>query len=179
MNRFITETDGAVTVDWVVLTAALVGVGIAAMLVISGGVEDLATDISNEMKREDGIIKTAFEPDTPAGPAGVEMNVQATHGFTVGARATTIFPTDLSPGEEVAFLIFEVPLEDGETVYRIEGATRDGIINHPDVVYGDPFVVWSDSPQGHLLDNDGNPIGNTVDAPPNADTLERPSWAAW
>ena len=49
MNAFIADESGAVTVDWVVLTAALVGLGLAVMAVVSGGVEDLSGDISNSL----------------------------------------------------------------------------------------------------------------------------------
>jgi len=36
--------SGAVTVDWVVLTAAIVGLGIAVLTSVSGGTMDLAND---------------------------------------------------------------------------------------------------------------------------------------
>ncbi|MDG3041838.1 hypothetical protein [Roseicyclus marinus] len=45
-KTFVTDTSGAVAVDWVVLTGGLVGLGIAATLVVSGGMEDLSGDIS-------------------------------------------------------------------------------------------------------------------------------------
>ena len=45
LRRFLKSETGAVTVDWVVLTAALVGLGLAVMSVVSGGVESLATEI--------------------------------------------------------------------------------------------------------------------------------------
>ena len=60
MNQAFTSSEsGAVTVDWVVLTAALVGLGLATMTVVSGGVSDLSTDIDTQLK-SDGIIQTAF-----------------------------------------------------------------------------------------------------------------------
>ena len=48
-NKFRRDEDGAVTVDWVVLTAAIVGLGIAILATVSGGVSDLAGDISSEL----------------------------------------------------------------------------------------------------------------------------------
>jgi Flp pilus assembly pilin Flp len=45
IKTFAKSESGAVTVDWVVLTAAIVGLGLAVMAVVSGGVEDLAGDI--------------------------------------------------------------------------------------------------------------------------------------
>ena len=59
MNEFVKTESGAVTVDWVVLTAALVGLGLAAMAVVSGGVKDLSDDVDTQL-RQGGIIRTAF-----------------------------------------------------------------------------------------------------------------------
>ena len=50
INTFKNDESGAVTVDWVVLTAALVGLGLAVMGVVSGGIEDLSTDISSALE---------------------------------------------------------------------------------------------------------------------------------
>ncbi|MDJ0860353.1 MAG: pilus assembly protein [Dinoroseobacter sp.] len=57
-NTFRNEEDGAVTVDWVVLTAAIVGLGIAVYGVVSGGISDLSTDIDTQLKTDQ--IKTKF-----------------------------------------------------------------------------------------------------------------------
>jgi Flp pilus assembly pilin Flp len=45
IKNFAKSESGAVTVDWVVLTAALVGLGLAVMAVVSGGIEDLSGEI--------------------------------------------------------------------------------------------------------------------------------------
>ncbi|WP_255553416.1 Flp family type IVb pilin [Maritimibacter sp. DP1N21-5] len=47
LARFSTDTDGAVTVDWVVLTAAIVGLGIAVLTSVSGGTTALASKTSS------------------------------------------------------------------------------------------------------------------------------------
>jgi Flp pilus assembly pilin Flp len=49
IKNFAKSESGAVTVDWVVLTAALVGLGMAAMTVVSNGIEDMSTDISTTL----------------------------------------------------------------------------------------------------------------------------------
>jgi Flp pilus assembly pilin Flp len=49
IKNFRADEDGAVTVDWVVLTAAIVGLGIAVLTSVSNGAETLATDISDEL----------------------------------------------------------------------------------------------------------------------------------
>jgi Flp pilus assembly pilin Flp len=48
-RKFNNEEDGAVTVDWVVLTAAVVGLGVAALAAIKGGTGTLTTKINNQM----------------------------------------------------------------------------------------------------------------------------------
>ncbi len=48
-TTFAKSRSGAVTVDWVVMTAAMVGLGLAVMFVVSGGVENLSTDVAQEL----------------------------------------------------------------------------------------------------------------------------------
>lgn len=52
INTFINDESGAVTVDWVVLTAALVGLGLAVMSVVSGGIENLSSDIGQSLANQ-------------------------------------------------------------------------------------------------------------------------------
>ena len=49
IKTFSRDEDGAVTVDWVVLTAAIVGLGIAVLTSVSGGTTSLADKISGEL----------------------------------------------------------------------------------------------------------------------------------
>ena len=59
-KTFRNDEEGAVTVDWVVLTAAVVGLGILAMAAINTGVEGLNTDISSSIGTVgDNIVVTA------------------------------------------------------------------------------------------------------------------------
>jgi Flp pilus assembly pilin Flp len=46
IKNFRKDEDGAVTVDWVVLTAAVVGLAVAAYSSIETGVENLTTNTS-------------------------------------------------------------------------------------------------------------------------------------
>ena len=48
--NFIKDDSGAVTVDWVVLTAAIVGIAIAVITLISGGVETASEGIDEELQ---------------------------------------------------------------------------------------------------------------------------------
>ena len=49
VKRFKKDEDGAVTVDWVVLTAAIVGLGIAVLTSVSGGTTSLADKVSSSL----------------------------------------------------------------------------------------------------------------------------------
>ena len=51
-NSFKKDEDGAVTVDWVVLTAAIVGLGIAVLTSVSGGTNALANKISSNLSSQ-------------------------------------------------------------------------------------------------------------------------------
>ncbi|NVJ96463.1 MAG: hypothetical protein HWD91_12800, partial [Marivivens sp.] len=46
IKNFRNDEDGAVTVDWVVLTAALVGIGIAVISSVSGGTTAMGDKMS-------------------------------------------------------------------------------------------------------------------------------------
>ena len=48
-KNFKRDEDGAVTVDWVVLTAAIVGLGIAVLISVSGGTTSLANKFSSNL----------------------------------------------------------------------------------------------------------------------------------
>ena len=45
--EFITDENAAVTVDWVVLTAAIVGITIAVLTLISTGINNASTAIDD------------------------------------------------------------------------------------------------------------------------------------
>ena len=47
IKQFSRGEEGAVTVDWVVLTAAIVGLGLAVVTTVAGGVQTLADRIAH------------------------------------------------------------------------------------------------------------------------------------
>ncbi|MCO4848964.1 MAG: hypothetical protein KC448_13455 [Yoonia sp.] len=49
IKNFKNDESGAVTVDWVVLTAAIVLLGVAVGASVSGGAKGLAADIGADM----------------------------------------------------------------------------------------------------------------------------------
>jgi len=56
--NFFKDEAGAVTVDWVVLSAGVVGTGIALVVLVSGGIESLAGETASHMAGVE--IRTAF-----------------------------------------------------------------------------------------------------------------------
>jgi Flp pilus assembly pilin Flp len=58
-KNFSKDEDGAVTVDWVVLTAAVVGLGIAGVATIQTGIGTAATTISGDIATNSDNTLTA------------------------------------------------------------------------------------------------------------------------
>ena len=53
VTRFLAAEDGAITVDWVVLTAAIIGLGMAAAFFVGANVPGLADKTSDYMTNYD------------------------------------------------------------------------------------------------------------------------------
>ena len=58
IRQFVEGEDGAVTVDWVLITAGVVGLAIATAAVVSGGVGALSTETSDTLSG--ATIRTSF-----------------------------------------------------------------------------------------------------------------------
>lgn len=52
IKNFRNDEDGAVTVDWVVLTAAIVGLGIAVLSSVGKGTTELGNKISSQLSAQ-------------------------------------------------------------------------------------------------------------------------------
>ena len=48
-KSFKSDESGAVTVDWVVLTAAIVGLGMVVMVAVGGGITGLGNSIVDDL----------------------------------------------------------------------------------------------------------------------------------
>ena len=64
-RKIRTEEDGAVTVDWVVLTAAVVGLGAAALSLVRTETAGLTTKIGNYLSSAE--VNTSFGAGTGTG----------------------------------------------------------------------------------------------------------------
>ncbi len=51
-HKFLTSDSGAVSVDWVVLTAAVAGMALAATAVIEDGISTLASDLEAQLRTQ-------------------------------------------------------------------------------------------------------------------------------
>lgn len=49
IRNFTTDTDGAVTVDWVVLTAVAAAFGVIVTTTLGSGTDDVATNIGSNL----------------------------------------------------------------------------------------------------------------------------------
>jgi Flp pilus assembly pilin Flp len=63
-SAFLNDETGAVTVDWVVLTAAIVGLGLVVFTFIQPAISNLASDIGKEVTAAGTKMKAA-DPSTP------------------------------------------------------------------------------------------------------------------
>lgn len=69
LKTFKNDESGAVTVDWVVLTAAIVGLGIVVMQTVGVGITGLSTDIATEIgDTEIGFGTTGGGTPAPTAP---------------------------------------------------------------------------------------------------------------
>ena len=58
-KSFANDEAGAVTVDWVVLTAAIVGLGMVVMTTVGGGIEGLGKKVVTDLNsRNSGYTST-------------------------------------------------------------------------------------------------------------------------
>lgn len=65
LNKFRNDESGAVTVDWVVLTAAIVGLGVLVVSQISGAIGEVTRDMAGEIRTTTTGSEAAFN-GTPA-----------------------------------------------------------------------------------------------------------------
>lgn len=55
VKTFKNDESGAVTVDWVVLTAAIVGLGIAVLTAVAGSIGNVTDAIEDDLELADGF----------------------------------------------------------------------------------------------------------------------------
>ena len=80
-RAFAENESGAITVDWVVLTAATVGMGLATMALINSGVEQTVSDIDAGLNAPSVIVRMyngfGYDPYDSAGFSTLLKNVSS------------------------------------------------------------------------------------------------------
>jgi len=61
MSKFLSDETGAVTVDWVVLTAALVGLGLSVVALISAGAREPTNALNSTLGTDIVASSTSFD----------------------------------------------------------------------------------------------------------------------
>jgi len=136
-KRFLTRQDGAVTVDFVVLTAAIVGLGGAVLTTTSGGVTGLAGDIV------DFLRDSSVNGTRAGGPTYGQVIMGDGYGSAGGCTLTMVNGQAVQSCTPSSFTMNELyAMSDGTNWWK-KTVTTGGVTT----------VTWADQD------------GNVVDAP--------------
>jgi hypothetical protein len=118
-KKFVDDQSGAVTVDWVVMTAAVVGLGIAALGTVASGLSNASSAVETQLTDQD--ISTSFGASLGLTTAfnGMTANDYVTYGQglapgnngAVYAHATSAASADAPAGYN-----FDNPLHAGNSI---------------------------------------------------------------
>ncbi len=141
-SDFLRNQSGAVAVDWVVLTGSVVGLGLATMAVVSGGVENLATDTAQSLADQSGSgvfnwggsLQTIASFDFSGGSAegwfgGQVMDMGGEIGelLVLGRNESTGFQVEIPDGTQEAVMSFNLvsgdSLDGEQATMSINGTT--------------------------------------------------------
>lgn len=90
-KAFVAEEDGAITVDWVVLSSAVVAMSIAATDVLRGGLADVASDLEAQLRSQqisDAFVVFTSAHFEPLYEAGLLTEAQAADLFDLANTMT-------------------------------------------------------------------------------------------
>ena len=160
-RTFIAAEQGAVTVDWVVLTSALVGFGVAVVGVISVGIRDLSEETGSELsgvriqtsfaEALGSIFGTDFADGAGEWIGGVAVNLP---GFGEVLRVD---------GGETAELTLDVPDGASEATFSFDVIGADDLDGDPATIFvnGTEVAVYSDD-HGTITTSDAGASGISV-----------------
>lgn len=163
LRRFVEEENGAVAVDWVVLSGGLVAVGMAAVMVISGGIESLSGELAGEVS---GIeIRTSFARAVAALADSMDFSDGA--GAWIGGTAVSLAGfgevLQIGPGATAELQIAVPPGASSATItFDLLGV--DDLSGPAATVFidGVPVAIYSDN-HGNITTSDLGVSGMTVD----------------
>lgn len=109
VESFIASEDGVVTVDWVVISAGLVGLGLATVSTVSGGVSQASNDISGALTGQGiasffGAAFTAATSALTATSVWSDPDATSTEFSNIDALS---FASDIAFAAEDEGIIFE------------------------------------------------------------------------
>jgi hypothetical protein len=193
MVSFIEAEDGAVTADWVVLTAAMVGLGLAVMSTISFGLETRTASITGTMDAMaivDAFDAVLAEDDFETGRgAWLGGELRSISGFgqilalsSDGDEAS--LPIDVDPSHDYAVIEFDMIVGDSwddENARLSIGGTEFAAIRH-DWQAAEPTIQTLDVPgeRSVTLTRVDTQSGtwNSADGRPNTDYVYRVRYVA-
>jgi Flp pilus assembly pilin Flp len=170
--RFVTDERGAITVDWTVMTAAVAGLGLASMGVVSGGIENLSTDISNHLSSNDwnlfdnGLIPVDSFNFTGGDMAGwiggqvMDMGGQIGELLVLGPNQATGYLMQVAEGTEQAIMQFDLIAGDS-----LDNSAQWGTDTATIMLNGVPVAIATDNHQTMTFDIpqvDGTTVEATV-----------------
>jgi len=160
LPAFLRSESGAVTVDWVVLTAALVGLGIAVMAVIRFGMSDLSADTRDVMTNT--VIRTSFAR------LGALFGTDFSNGADgwSGGRVVTLagFGEVLQIGPNgTADLLVDVPPDATRATLTFDLIGADDLSGEPAAILidGEEVALYSDD-HGNVILTDREVDGVTI-----------------
>lgn len=144
-QTFLSDENGAVTVDWVVMTAALVGLALAVMTAVRGGVADLSGEISTLMA--DYEIETTFRESFPWDISDV---------WPLGGDSPTAADPNYEPFDQANYDMLVAVLRglDTDQLQATDGALTQGsrLAVQSELTRRDALLDWQ---QGRVDDTEG------------------------
>ena len=144
IRRFLAAESGAVTVDWLVLSAAITGLGLASATAVRSGAGSLGTEVSDSLTSASVVSLDCL--GTGSGPAGFECYTGPTiasalggYGFATGGGCWMDSWGNGHCGTPTVTMVESFLMSDGRTFTRTNVSSN-----------GTTVTTWADA--------DGNPV---------------------
>lgn len=169
LKQFAIAEDGAVTTDWVVLTAGIAGLGLAVMATASVGLEDLSGEISETLSGIQVFARDAvdlafhdFSDGNAAGWIGgrvMDMGGVMGELLVLGPGETTGFTLDVPAGTAEATMGFDLVAGDS-----LDNTARWGTDTATVLVNGVPVAIATSTAGSQLTFDIPQVDGTLVEA---------------
>jgi Flp pilus assembly pilin Flp len=145
LRDFIGNEDGATTVDFVVMTSGVTGMCIAVAMLVSGGIENLSSDVGTTMSDYEITGELMIGPgglaqltlDVPQGAAQAVFTFDLIGGDSLDNETATVMingqPVTIATGNHgsISFADAGVPGVTVETTIQSQGQQLGGSTNDP------------------------------------------------